>query len=288
MARVGTAILESKLVQQLAFIEQAPLYEIFVDLKKAYDAMDRERYLDILVAYGVGPKTIRLLRSFWDAAELVCRAVGRYGEPFKAERGVTQGGPLSSTLFNILVDAVVREWLRQVLGEDAAQHGVGDEVARFCALFYIDDAIAQDRDRARLQTAADILADLFDRVGLRTNTSKTKVMVCVPGKIRTRLTEESYIESRLGLYTAQKARRSQARVACDHCNVLLKPSALRSHLETQHDVFQPRHIDDEFLVERQAQRYEAHANAFGVWNCPVPDCVGRTTRQWGLRRHFRD
>ena len=26
--------------------------------------------------------------------------------------GVTQGGPLSAKLFNILVDAVVREWMR--------------------------------------------------------------------------------------------------------------------------------------------------------------------------------
>jgi hypothetical protein len=30
---------------------------------------------------------------------------------FKAGRGVTQGGALSAKLFNILVDAVVREWI---------------------------------------------------------------------------------------------------------------------------------------------------------------------------------
>ena len=33
--------MEAKLVQQLAFAEQCPLYGIFIDLKKAYDAMDR-------------------------------------------------------------------------------------------------------------------------------------------------------------------------------------------------------------------------------------------------------
>ena len=31
------------------------LYEIFLDLHKAYDALDRNRCLDILAAYGVGP-----------------------------------------------------------------------------------------------------------------------------------------------------------------------------------------------------------------------------------------
>ena len=36
----STAIMEAKLAQQLAFLEQAPLYEIFIDPRKAFDAMD--------------------------------------------------------------------------------------------------------------------------------------------------------------------------------------------------------------------------------------------------------
>ena len=45
---------------------------------------------------------------------MVCRTSGNYGEPFQAGRGITQGGPLSAKLFNILVDAVAREWMREV------------------------------------------------------------------------------------------------------------------------------------------------------------------------------
>ena len=37
----GTATTEVKLAQQLAYIEQVPLYGIFIDLRKSYDAMDR-------------------------------------------------------------------------------------------------------------------------------------------------------------------------------------------------------------------------------------------------------
>jgi hypothetical protein len=36
----GTAIMEVKLHQQLARVDQAPLYQIYLDLKKAYDALD--------------------------------------------------------------------------------------------------------------------------------------------------------------------------------------------------------------------------------------------------------
>ena len=40
--------MEAKLAQQLAYVEQCPLYGIFLDLRKAYDAMDRERVVSIL------------------------------------------------------------------------------------------------------------------------------------------------------------------------------------------------------------------------------------------------
>ncbi len=36
----GTAVIEAKLTQQLAHIEQTPFYGVFIDLKKAFDAMD--------------------------------------------------------------------------------------------------------------------------------------------------------------------------------------------------------------------------------------------------------
>jgi hypothetical protein len=45
---------------------------------------------------------------------MVCRAAGNYGTAFKAGRGVTQGRPLSARLFNIMVDAVVWEWIQQL------------------------------------------------------------------------------------------------------------------------------------------------------------------------------
>eukprot|EP00957_Ditylum_brightwellii_P133838 10205282-Ditylum_brightwellii.AAC.1 len=66
----GTAIIEAKLAQQLAYIKQQPWYVVFLDLQKAYDSMDCKRCEDILVAYGVGPNTMRLIRYFWDHAEL--------------------------------------------------------------------------------------------------------------------------------------------------------------------------------------------------------------------------
>ncbi len=115
----GTARIEAKLAQQLAYIEQEVFYGIFIDLKKSFDAMHCGQVLRLLRGYGVGPRAIRLIDRFWRLCEMVCRAQGNYGRPFKAYRGVTQDGPLSPTLFNILVDAVVRAWMPQVFGKEA-------------------------------------------------------------------------------------------------------------------------------------------------------------------------
>ena len=61
----GTSTLEAKLLQQLAAMREEVLYMIFLDLTKAYDALDRSRSLEILKGYGVGEKVRKMLREYW-------------------------------------------------------------------------------------------------------------------------------------------------------------------------------------------------------------------------------
>jgi len=175
------ATIEAKLAQQLAFLEQETLHSVFIYLKKAYDTMDREQCLEIFEGDGVGLNMIRLLENFWDVAMLVCRAVGVYDAAFQAHRGVAQGSPLAPLIFNIMVDVIVMEWLRQVLGAEAARHGCGKASRTLMAIFYADDAMLISRDPEQLQEALDIIVGLFERVGLWTNATKTKVMTSVTG-----------------------------------------------------------------------------------------------------------
>jgi hypothetical protein len=65
----------------------------------------------------------------------VCCAKGNYGRPFKAGRGVTQGGPLSAKLFNIIVVTVVREWMR--IMPEMLDDSDGQLAVRIEALFAI-------------------------------------------------------------------------------------------------------------------------------------------------------
>ena len=67
----GTTNLDAKLLQQLAALREEVLYVIFLDLHKAYDALDRSRCLEILEGCGVGPRARRLLRAYWGKMKMV-------------------------------------------------------------------------------------------------------------------------------------------------------------------------------------------------------------------------
>ena len=53
---IGIVIINLKLAQELASVDQDPLFLIFLDLRKAYDNLDRGWLLQMLVGYGAGPK----------------------------------------------------------------------------------------------------------------------------------------------------------------------------------------------------------------------------------------
>ena len=99
--RTGTAVIKAKMAQQLSYLELKPLYGVFLDLKKAFNSMDWDCCIMILEGYGAGPRMIWLIQTYWHNAIMICCASGNYST-LKGGCGVTQGGPLSAKLLNIL------------------------------------------------------------------------------------------------------------------------------------------------------------------------------------------
>ena len=62
----------------------------------------------------------RLLTTYWRHLTMVARAAGYYRTEFGGERGVTQGNLLSPTIFNVVVDVVVRKWVNGLVDEAEA------------------------------------------------------------------------------------------------------------------------------------------------------------------------
>ena len=93
---------------------------------------------------------------------------------------MTQGDPLSPTIFNVVVDTVVRRWL-SVTVEGAEERGEhGQEGRHQNALFYTDNGMVSLSDPRWLHVAFITLVSLFYSVGLKTNVVKKVRMVCHP------------------------------------------------------------------------------------------------------------
>ena len=60
---MGTSTLESKLIQKISLSEEV-LFEVFLDIQKAHDALNWDICLEILATYGVGPRAHQLLWKY--------------------------------------------------------------------------------------------------------------------------------------------------------------------------------------------------------------------------------
>ena len=104
------------------------LYKTFLDIHKSYYALDQGHCLDILAAYIVPPWALRLLCRYWDHLTMVARAGGYSGDPFKSQHGVNQGSPLSFTIFNVVIDAVLQKLATTVAATERTPESVTEGV----------------------------------------------------------------------------------------------------------------------------------------------------------------
>jgi hypothetical protein len=69
---------------QNACAQRKALCQIFIDLAKAYDTLDRGRTLEVLKGYGTAPRVLHLLEIFWDNQAVVARQGGYHSKAFKS------------------------------------------------------------------------------------------------------------------------------------------------------------------------------------------------------------
>ena len=88
MGRVtGNATIEDKLLQKLITMMETVYHSILLDLRQAYDALDRDRCLGIMAGYGLGPMTLRILRTYWVWIQMAEKAGGITGPYSRSTAG---------------------------------------------------------------------------------------------------------------------------------------------------------------------------------------------------------
>jgi Reverse transcriptase (RNA-dependent DNA polymerase) len=268
----GTAILEAKLEMQLANNSYRPLFQIYLDLKKAYDSLDRERTLLILAGYGVGPRTCRLIQQIWDHQLLIPRSAGYYGSAFHPERGVPQGDLTSPIIFNIIVDCVVREWLHTISSSE-----------NLIAIFYADDGRLAGFSAQAVQEGLDLFQSIFARVGLQLNPVKTKAMVSLCTLFPRSLSTVAYkrrFDHSLPSYQQRKA----MKIACQLCNKPIRSENMGKHLFYKHGK-SPNPFDYNSPLTEPVVTYTVNYVHDSI-PCPISGCPAVPVNWCHMREHF--
>ena len=97
---------------------------------------------------------------------MVAKAGGYYRTVLQGSRGVMQVDTLSPAIFNVVVNAVVRNRLMVVIAGEEERGECGQEGRHQAALFYADYCMVALSDPCCIQGVFNTLVGLFDRVGL--------------------------------------------------------------------------------------------------------------------------
>ena len=123
---------------------------------------------------------------------MVERASGYYRYPFQGSWGVTQGGPMYPCIFNVMVYVIIYHWVGMVAENEAIPDVFRYMMEYNAAFLYYYDCLIESSNLVWLQWGFNVLISVYDMVGIRTNLAKKVAMLCQPGPISWRHSDEAY------------------------------------------------------------------------------------------------
>ena len=124
---------------------------------------------------GVPDHLTCLLRNLYAGQEATVRTVHGTTDWFKIRKGVRQGGILSPCLLNLYAEYIMRN-----AGLDEAQAGIKIAIRNINNLRYADDTTLMAESEEELKSLLMKVKEESEKVGLKLNIQKIKVMTCVP------------------------------------------------------------------------------------------------------------
>ena len=218
---------------------------------------------------------------------MVAKAGGYYRAALKGARDVTQGDPLPPTIFNVVVDAVLQNWVTVMTESAEERGGRGQEGRHQNLLFYVDDGMVALSDLRWFQGDFSTLVGLFGKVGLNNNVGKIVGMVCRPCQVVETQLEAAYGRRMTGVGNSYRERQ-QGQIQCKECGEEMVLGSLAGHIHTQHvrEMESRRRWEYTTPVEEPRTYRMAFPTSRGPCNCPVEGCPGRASTRIEMQVHF--
>ena len=162
-----------KMIQNQAYEQNLSLHVLFVDFMKAYDSVDRSKLYHAMRCLEIPEKLIRLVKMTLNETINKVAAEGRTSEGFRVVKGVRQGDPLSTILFNLVLEAAFRD--TGIPTEGIVYQRKQQIIA------YADDIALITRSKRELERVFSKQERTTRRYGLQIHEEKTKYLVMEEG-----------------------------------------------------------------------------------------------------------
>ena len=154
---------------------QRNIYFCFIDYAKAFDRVDHNKLWKILQEMGRPDHLTSLLRNLYAGREATVRTGHVTTDWFQIGKGVRQGCILSPYLFNLYA-----EYIKRNAGLEEAQAGIKIARRNMNNLRYADDTTLMTESEEELKILLMKVKEESEKVGLKLNIQKTKIMASGP------------------------------------------------------------------------------------------------------------
>jgi Reverse transcriptase (RNA-dependent DNA polymerase) len=225
----------------------------------------------------VGPNTYSIIEKNQND-KLIPKQNRFFGKPkLSTKRGVQQGDIMSPTLFNILIDAVIRDYEERARIDD-----------KTTIQFYADSGFIGLVDYTVAQYTLNVLGQSF---GLNINVNKTELMTMVGCQAIHRISGNAYSRmiTRQGPTNAEM---KKMKTKCENCGLEVQNGLLKKHMLSKRCKNQNMDYNQQDMVcipinEETSDSFVISMDGDNNTQCPHQDCPYRTTKRERMRKYFR-
>ena len=147
----------------------------FIDYAKAFDCADHNKLWKILKEMEIPDHLTCLLRNLYAGQEATVRTGHETTDWFQIGQGVRQGCILSPCLLNLYAEYIMRN-----VGLEETQAGIKIAGRNINNLRYTDDTTLMAESEEELKSLLMKVKEESEKVGLKLNIQKTKIMASGP------------------------------------------------------------------------------------------------------------
>ena len=147
----------------------------FIDYANAFDCVDHNKLWKILKEMAIPEHLTCLMRNLYAGQEATVRTGYGTADWFQIGKGARQGCILSPCLFNFYA-----EYIRRNAGLEEAQAGIKIAGRNINNLRYADDTTFMAESEEELKSLLMKVKEESEKVGLKLNVQKTKIMASGP------------------------------------------------------------------------------------------------------------